>query len=236
MVANIWRRLSGAGSGRTLQIQAMTTLRRSLSSLEYFTFAFGSMVGVGWLVLMDNWLGRGGPGGAMLGFLIGGVLLLPIAHLWTVGARPPRRRGRGGVRRSGVSSLRGLRDRVGHGARLRHRVPVGGGGDRQPAGACISRHQHGRALQRGGQDDLRSPARRRSGPDRVDRRRQLSRHPFERALAGCHDHRTAGVFPGVRGTGSRTEIPPGSPRHSRERGSAERSSRSCWWRRSFPTS
>src|SRR3989442_11576145 len=37
------------------------------------------MVGVGWLVIMDDWLGRGGPGGAMLGFLGGAVLLLPIA-------------------------------------------------------------------------------------------------------------------------------------------------------------
>lgn len=60
----------------------MAALRRTLSSLEYFTFAFGSMVGVGWLVLMDDWLGRGGPGGAMLGFLIGGVLLLPIARTY----------------------------------------------------------------------------------------------------------------------------------------------------------
>lgn len=40
------------------------------------------MVGVGWLVLMDDWLARGGPGGAMLGFLLGGVLLLPIAHTY----------------------------------------------------------------------------------------------------------------------------------------------------------
>src|SRR5216117_4387767 len=37
------------------------------------------MVGVGWLVIMDDWLGRGGPGGAMLGFLGGAVLLIPIA-------------------------------------------------------------------------------------------------------------------------------------------------------------
>lgn len=60
----------------------MTGLRRSLDSLEYFTFAFGSMVGVGWLVIMDDWLGRGGPGGAMLGFLICGVLLVPIARTY----------------------------------------------------------------------------------------------------------------------------------------------------------
>ena len=57
-------------------------LHKTLGFLEYFTFGFGSMVGVGWLVLMDDWLGRGGPGGAMLGFLLGGILLLPIARTY----------------------------------------------------------------------------------------------------------------------------------------------------------
>ena len=54
-------------------------LTKSLGALEYFTFGFGSMVGVGWLVIMDDWLARGGPGGAMLGFLGGTLLLVPIA-------------------------------------------------------------------------------------------------------------------------------------------------------------
>ena len=54
-------------------------LRQRLSSLEYFAFGFGSMVGVGWLVVMDDWLARGGPAGAMLGFALGGLLLLPVA-------------------------------------------------------------------------------------------------------------------------------------------------------------
>ena len=40
------------------------------------------MVGVGWLVLIDDWLGRGGPVGTMLGFLVGAVLLLPIARTY----------------------------------------------------------------------------------------------------------------------------------------------------------
>ena len=40
------------------------------------------MVGVGWLVIMDDWLGRGGPGGATLGFLGGALLLLPIARTY----------------------------------------------------------------------------------------------------------------------------------------------------------
>lgn len=60
----------------------MPALHRTLDRLEFFTFGFGSMVGVGWLVLMDDWLGRGGPGGAMLGYLAGGILLLPIARTY----------------------------------------------------------------------------------------------------------------------------------------------------------
>jgi amino acid transporter len=55
-------------------------LHGSLSTVEYFTFGFGTMIGVGWLVLMDDWLMRGGPAGGILGFLIGGLLLVPIAH------------------------------------------------------------------------------------------------------------------------------------------------------------
>jgi basic amino acid/polyamine antiporter, APA family len=57
-------------------------LSRTLSSVEYFTFGFGTMVGVGWVVLIDDWLARGGPGGAALAFAAGGLLLLPIAHTY----------------------------------------------------------------------------------------------------------------------------------------------------------
>src|SRR5215475_14295436 len=54
-------------------------LHGGLSTVEYFTFGFGTMIGVGWLVLMDDWLSRGGPAGGILGYLIGGLLLFPIA-------------------------------------------------------------------------------------------------------------------------------------------------------------
>jgi len=60
----------------------MVKLRGGLSTVEYFTFGFGTMIGVGWLVLMDDWLSRGGPAGGILGFLIGGLLLFPIAHTY----------------------------------------------------------------------------------------------------------------------------------------------------------
>ena len=45
----------------------MAELARKLRTTDYFTLAFGTMVGVGWLVVMDDWLARGGPLGAILG-------------------------------------------------------------------------------------------------------------------------------------------------------------------------
>jgi len=49
---------------------------------EYFTLAFGSIVGVGWLVVINKWLDSGGPGGAMLAYLVGGVALMPVALVY----------------------------------------------------------------------------------------------------------------------------------------------------------
>lgn len=60
----------------------MATLARKLRVFDYFALGFGSMVGAGWLVVMDDWLGRGGPVGAMLAFAIGGLLLLPIGYVY----------------------------------------------------------------------------------------------------------------------------------------------------------
>jgi basic amino acid/polyamine antiporter, APA family len=60
----------------------MATLARKLRLADYFALAFGTMVGAGWLVLMDDWLGRGGPLGAILGFVIGGILLLPVGYVY----------------------------------------------------------------------------------------------------------------------------------------------------------
>src|SRR5437763_670076 len=60
----------------------MTKLARKLRLHDYFALAFGTMIGTGWLVLMDDWLGRGGPLGAILGYTIGGIILLPIGYVY----------------------------------------------------------------------------------------------------------------------------------------------------------
>jgi amino acid transporter len=60
----------------------MTQLARKLRVTDYFSLGWGTMVGVGWLVVMDDWLLRGGPLGGILGFAIGGILLLPIGYVY----------------------------------------------------------------------------------------------------------------------------------------------------------
>jgi basic amino acid/polyamine antiporter, APA family len=61
----------------------MTELARRLRVVDYFSLGWGTMVGVGWLVVMDDWLLRGGPLGAILGFALCSVLLLPIAYVYS---------------------------------------------------------------------------------------------------------------------------------------------------------
>ena len=60
----------------------MISLARKLRLADFFSLGFGTMVGVGWLVVMDDWLGRGGPLGAILGFVIGGAVLFPIGIVY----------------------------------------------------------------------------------------------------------------------------------------------------------
>jgi len=67
---------------RELRTALEPTLARKLRLVDYFTLGWGTMVGVGWLVIMDDWLLRGGVLGGILGFALGGTLLLPIGYVY----------------------------------------------------------------------------------------------------------------------------------------------------------
>ncbi len=60
----------------------MISLARKLRLADFFSLGFGTMVGVGWLVVMDDWLSRGGPMGVVLAFAVGGLVLLPIGIVY----------------------------------------------------------------------------------------------------------------------------------------------------------
>jgi basic amino acid/polyamine antiporter, APA family len=61
---------------------SVNQLAKQLGGVDYFVVGFGAMIGVGWLVVMDDWLGRGGPLGAALAFLIGAIIILPIGVVY----------------------------------------------------------------------------------------------------------------------------------------------------------
>jgi amino acid transporter len=59
------------------------TLDRRLTTLDYFALGFGACIGVGWVVLMGDWLRlAGGPLPAALGFGIAFLLLLPVGFCY----------------------------------------------------------------------------------------------------------------------------------------------------------
>jgi amino acid transporter len=57
---------------------ARAELGHSLKLGHYVGFGLGAIVGVGWVVYSGHWLAAGGPAGAALAFLLGGLFLLPV--------------------------------------------------------------------------------------------------------------------------------------------------------------
>ena len=57
---------------------ARPTLRRSVRGFQFFTLAFGTIIGVGWVVYLGYWLEPAGPVGAAIGFGAGTLLIALI--------------------------------------------------------------------------------------------------------------------------------------------------------------
>lgn len=70
---------------------ANMTFRRHVGRLGYFALAFGGIVGSGWVVVLGEWLGAAGPGGAALAFGAGGITMALVCACYAeLTARMPR--------------------------------------------------------------------------------------------------------------------------------------------------
>lgn len=54
-------------------------LSKVVTTTQYFTMAFGTIVGVGWVIYLGFWLSPAGPVGAVLGFGLGALMMMLIA-------------------------------------------------------------------------------------------------------------------------------------------------------------
>ncbi|ELY94524.1 APC family permease [Natrialba taiwanensis] len=59
-----------------------TGLARTLSKRDTLVLAFGAMIGWGWIILSGTWIDQGGPLGAIVAFVIGGVMVGVVAILY----------------------------------------------------------------------------------------------------------------------------------------------------------
>ena len=153
---------------RRIELVRMSNLARKLRLTDYFTLAWGSMVGVGWLVVMDDWLLRGGSLGAVLGFAIGGALLFPIG--WVYGrlvAAMPDAAGEIAYTAAAFSRPSQFLHRMDDDARLLHRLPMGSGCGRPHRRLHYSVARFSRDLPHRRTPGLSAAPDRRSRPDGV---------------------------------------------------------------------
>ena len=65
-------------NGPARQRTPASALSGNIGRAQYFALGFGSIVGSGWVVIAAGWLKEAGPGGAILGFLLGGLVMLIV--------------------------------------------------------------------------------------------------------------------------------------------------------------
>ncbi|MGI6097439.1 MAG: APC family permease [Dethiobacteria bacterium] len=59
------------------------SLSKELAPKDFFAIGFGAMIGVGWVLVIGDWINLGGgPIAAIIAFLIGSLMLIPIALVY----------------------------------------------------------------------------------------------------------------------------------------------------------
>jgi len=65
-------------------------LRGNIGRFQYLALGFGTIIGSAWVILLGDWLGKAGPGGAVLGFLAGGIVIVLVGACYAeLAARLP---------------------------------------------------------------------------------------------------------------------------------------------------
>ncbi len=68
----------------------LAPLAGRIGYFQYLALGFGSIIGSGWVILLGDWLSRSGPGGALVGFATGTVVMLMIGACYAeLAARIP---------------------------------------------------------------------------------------------------------------------------------------------------
>ena len=57
-------------------------LQKAIGKFGFFSLAFGSMIGVGWVTGVKGWMEDAGPAGAIVAFALGGALMLAIGFCY----------------------------------------------------------------------------------------------------------------------------------------------------------
>ena len=58
--------------------QSVSGLRKEIKTRHFFTFAFGAIIGIGWIMVLGEWLQLAGPLGAILGFAGGTLVIMAV--------------------------------------------------------------------------------------------------------------------------------------------------------------
>jgi amino acid transporter len=57
-------------------------LAKAVSFKDYVGLGIGAIIGIGWVIVAGEWLTKGGPLGAILGFILGGLLLIAVGKCY----------------------------------------------------------------------------------------------------------------------------------------------------------
>jgi len=57
---------------------AFQELKKEIKTRQFFSLAFGAIIGVGWITVLGEWLGLAGPLGAMIGFAAGTFVIVIV--------------------------------------------------------------------------------------------------------------------------------------------------------------